>query len=102
ELYRLRPPLRRSVLALVGGVMIMLFVAVRLINRYGDPQPWQTQPSASLTVLSFLNCAKYPPSLDYVLMTLGPAVLSLSLLDGVRVSARNFVLVFGRVPMFYY
>jgi uncharacterized membrane protein len=98
----MKPPQRQSLLALIGGGMIMLFVALRLINRYGDPFPWEPQQSSLMTFLSFINTWKYPPSLDFILMTLGPAILVLSFLDRVRVSPRNFVVVFGRVPMFYY
>jgi uncharacterized membrane protein len=98
----LKPAMRQSMLALIGGGMIMLFVALRLVNRYGDPFPWETQKDATFTFMSFLNTTKYPPSLDFVLMTLGPAILILSLLDRVKVSPNNFVVVFGRVPFFYY
>jgi len=86
----------------IGLVCCALFVVLRLVNRYGDPSPWSTQPSALFSVFSFLNCQKYPASLDYLLMTLGPALVLLSLLpDTARGLWKPFV-VFGRVPMFYY
>jgi uncharacterized membrane protein len=98
----MQPKRRQSLFALIGGGMIMLFVALRLVNRYGDPFPWEPQKDATFTFMSFINCWKYPPSLDFILMTMGPAILILSLLDRVRVSQNNFVIVFGRVPFFYY
>ncbi len=79
-----------------------LFVLLRLSNRYGDPQPWSSHSSALFTLFSFVNCEKYPPSLDYLLMTLGPALVLLSFLpDTARGILKPFV-VFGRVPLFYY
>ncbi len=101
-LFSLESGRRRRVLAFLGGGMTALFVAVRAFNRYGDPSPWSTQKDGLFTLLSFINCTKYPPSLDYLLMTLGPAILVLAALDRIQVSRRNPFLVFGRVPMFYY
>jgi uncharacterized membrane protein len=86
----------------IGLGCCALFVLLRLVNRYGDPAPWESQPSALFTLFSFVNCEKYPPSLDYLLMTLGPALTLLSLLpDSARGIAKPLV-VFGRVPLFYY
>ena len=93
---------RRQLFVQIGGSMIVLFVVIRIINHYGDPSPWAPQRNALYTFMSFVNVTKYPPSLDFILMTLGPAILSLALLDRASVSRRNFVVVFGRVPMFYY
>jgi uncharacterized membrane protein len=96
---------RRRVLLSIGGAAVALFVLLRALNLYGDPQPWSAQPrGAWYTFLSFLNTQKYPPSLLFLLMTLGPAVVALALFDRAREPAawaRPFV-VFGRVPMFYY
>jgi uncharacterized membrane protein len=102
DLLALEPARRRRTLAWLGGAMVTLFVALRVIDGYGDPSPWAVQRSALFSLMSFLNCTKYPPSLDYLLMTLGPAILALALLDGARPSRRNPVVVFGRVPLFYY
>jgi hypothetical protein len=52
--------------------------------------------------LSFFNCQKYPPSLDYLLITLGPTLLALAALDGARLPPGHLLVVFGRVPLFYY
>lgn len=86
----------------IGLGACALFVLLRLVNRYGDPEPWSSHSSALFTLFSFVNCEKYPPSLDYLLMTLGPALLLLSFLpDTARGLLKPFV-VFGRVPLFYY
>jgi hypothetical protein len=66
--------------------------------------PWKLQPSPALTVMAFFNTLKYPPSLDYLLMTLGPALIILACLDGVKAERGlgRILLVFGRAPLFYY
>jgi uncharacterized membrane protein len=78
------------------------FIILRGVNIYGDPVPWTTQKSASFTVLSFLNTNKYPPSLLFLLMTLGPALLFLWAIDGRTPRFLRPALTFGRVPMFYF
>jgi uncharacterized membrane protein len=93
---------RRALLLRLGGAITVAFVMVRAINLYGDPRPWAVQKSALFTMMSFLNCSKYPPSLDFLLMTLGPAILVLGLIEHVRLSRANPLLVFGRVPLFYF
>ena len=75
---------------------------VRAINSYGDPAPWSQQPSAISSVLSFLNTTKYPPSLAFLLMTLGPALLILGIFEGLAFQRKNPLIVFGRVPLFYF
>ena len=107
----LRPDRRKWILTL-GISMTALFFLLRGFNLYGNSSsgvpfsvgPWSPQPTLSLTVISFLNTEKYPPSLDYLLMTLGPALILLALLDGVKAERGlgRFLVVFGRVPMFYY
>jgi len=100
--FQLSEDRRRRLLVHLGLALTAAFFVVRLINIYGDPQPWEQQRTLTLTVMSFFRASKYPPSLVYLLMTLGPAILFLGLIDGVRVSANNAFRVFGRVPMFYY
>jgi len=82
--------------------MTLAFVLLRYSNLYGDRKPWSPQPGAWLTIMSFLDCHKYPPSLCYLLMTLGPALVLLALLDRPTPSLLKPILVFGRVPLFYY
>ena len=93
---------RRKWLFLLGAALTALFLLLRAINVYGDPDRWALQKNALFTLFSFLNCHKYPPSLLYLLMTLGPALLVLALLDRATPRSLGPVLVFGRVPLFYY
>jgi uncharacterized membrane protein len=102
RVYRLPTERRGAVLLRLGLVMIAAFLALRGLNGYGDPRPWSTQRDALMTVMSFLNTTKYPASLDFLLMTLGPALVFLAWADRFRPGARNPFLVFGRVPLFYY
>jgi uncharacterized membrane protein len=104
---------RRRWLLLVGGIATWLFVFIRAVDKYGEPLHWARQKNLVFTVLSFINTTKYPPSLDYLLMTLGPAILLLAFLEPGRnaviaasrsasAAVRNFFITFGRVPLFYY
>jgi hypothetical protein len=83
------------------GVTIA-FVILRGINVYGDPGRWSAQKSAVFTVLSFLNTNKYPPSLLFLLMTLGPVLLFLRAVDDRTPRVLRPALVVGKVPMFYF
>ncbi len=96
------PEKRRSLLLRVGITAIVLFLVLRYFNLYGDPSPWSAQKNTLYTLLSFLNVTKYPASLQYALITLGPVLIALSLLEKVRVSTAHPLVVFGRVPLFYY
>lgn len=101
--YRWPPAKRQRALLWAGTLCVLAFVAVRLLDGYGDPRPWTPQQSPLYTVLSFLNVNKYPPSLDYVLMTLGPALLALAWFERLRPTALSRAMItFGRVPMFFY
>lgn len=93
---------RRKFLLRLGLALIAAFVVIRMINRYGDPNPWETQHSPILTVLSFLNTSKYPPSLLFLLMTLGPGMIFLWAMESGTPRWLRPVLIFGKVPMFYY
>jgi uncharacterized membrane protein len=97
------PPERRKAFLLrLGLSLTAAFIVIRGINIYGDPSLWTTQKSAAFTVLSFLNTTKYPPSLLYLLMTLGPAMLLLWAVDGRTPQVLKPALTVGKVPMFYY
>lgn len=93
---------RRSFLLRMGIAASAAFVVLRAIDLYGDPSRWSTQKTALFTMLSFLNTSKYPPSLLFLLMTLGPAMLLLRAFDGGTPRFLEPALVFGRVPLFYY
>jgi uncharacterized membrane protein len=93
---------RRSFLLRVALALIAVFVVLRVINFYGDPVRWSPQKSAALTLVSFLNTTKYPPSLLFLLMTLGPAMLILWAVDPATPGWLRPAVIFGRVPMFYY
>ena len=93
---------RRRWLARAGLAMTAAFVALRLPNVYGDPSPWNAQATLGKTGLSFLNATKYPPSLLFLLMTLGPALALLATLPRTTPRALAPVLTFGRVPLFYF
>lgn len=93
---------RRELLNLLGISFIMLFLIIRGVNIYGDPQSWVRYDTLLQTTMSFMNPAKYPPSLSYLLMTLGPALILLANTESFRGKASNFFQTFGRVPFFYY
>jgi uncharacterized membrane protein len=107
----LRPD-RRKLTLMLGFSATALFFLLRGFNLYGNGVagypfsvgPWSVQPTPTLTVISFFNTLKYPPSLHYLLMTLGPALILLGLLDGVKAERglARVLVVYGRVPMFYY
>jgi len=102
RIYRLPADRRSRVLVRLGLTLTVAFIALRFLNAYGDPSRWLSQPTMLLTVLSFLNTTKYPPSLLFLLMTLGPAIALLGWLDRARPGERNPFVVFGRVPLFYF
>jgi uncharacterized membrane protein len=102
EVYDREPARRRRTLLICGISGIVLFVALRAINMYGNPIPWRPQRTPALTVASFLNVLKYPPSLDFLLMTLGPALVALALTERARGRFAEWLAVYGRVPLFFY
>jgi len=93
---------RDRVLTRLGLASIALFLALRYANVYGDPAPWSPQASPVMTALSFLNVTKYPPSLLYALVTLGPALLLLPRMERFDGATGEVLAVFGRAPMFFY
>ena len=102
DVFTWEPARRRRFLITCGAAAVALFIALRAFNAYGQPEPWTTQRSFWLTVSSFLNVRKYPPSLQFLLMTLGPAMVALALVEGARGRVAQWLSVYGRVPMFFY
>jgi uncharacterized membrane protein len=105
QLYRFDVARRRRWLLAIGATATALFFAMRAINLYGDPSRWSSQKNFLFTILSFLNTTKYPPSLLFLLMTLGPAMLALVLFESeinFRGALQKALVTFGRVPLFFY
>jgi len=99
-----QPKARRDAIVLRAGAALTAgFLLLRAIVGYGDPNPWQMQPAGiTATVMDFLNTTKYPPSLDYLLMTLGPAAILCSFADRLTGAIKDVLLMFGRVPFAFY
>jgi len=93
---------RRKILLVTGTGMIILFIILRWINMYGNPSPWEAQQNSLRTFFSFMNVNKYPPSLQFVCITIGPALLVLALVENIQNRFTAFVQVYGRVPLFYF
>ncbi len=102
RVYRLPDDRRQRVLIITGLALTAAFVVIRFVNVYGDPQPWTAQSQPGFTLLSFLRTTKYPPSLLFLLMTLGPAIAWLGVVDRVKFAVANPLIVFGRTPQFYF
>lgn len=102
QIFLLEPQARQRIMLRLGLALTVAFLVLRAINRYGDPAPWSHQKPAIFTVLSFLNCTKYPGSLNFLLMTLGPSLLVLAYFDRRTFKFANPLIIFGRVPMFYF
>ena len=102
QLYSWTADRRKAFLLRLGIALTAAFIVLRAINIYGDPVRWTTQKSTVFTVLSFLNTNKYPPSLLFLLMTLGPAMLFLWAVDGRTPQFLRPALIVGKVPMFYF
>jgi uncharacterized membrane protein len=86
----------------LGAAITAGFILLRATNLYGDPAPWTAQDGVLATVLSFINCEKYPPSLLYLAMTLGPALMLAAAFETARGPVAGWITTFGRVPLFYY
>jgi uncharacterized membrane protein len=93
---------RRMWLLRIGLGLFLMFVALRITNRYGDPMPWSAQKNTLFTLLSFVNVEKYPPSLLFLLLTLGPALIALGLLDRPLGLWARPIATFGQAPLFFY
>lgn len=93
---------RRKILARIGIAVMLVFIVVRFINVYGDPFVWSVQRNGLYTFLSFIKVHKYPPSLMYMCMTIGPAFLFLALIEKVQNSFTNVFRTYGRTAFFYY
>ncbi|HEY3350421.1 MAG TPA: heparan-alpha-glucosaminide N-acetyltransferase domain-containing protein [Thermoanaerobaculia bacterium] len=93
---------RRRVVLALGFAATVAFVVLRLANAYGDARAWAPQRSAAMTLAAFLNCEKYPPSLCFLLMTLGPVLMVFAWCDRTPGPAGRALSVYGRVPMFFY
>ena len=96
------PAFRKKTLLITGLISIFLFITIRFINLYGDMHLWEAQNSTIFTLLDFINTSKYPPSLLYILMTMGPALILLSFLEKSSNSFSKRIIVFGKVAFFYY
>ena len=96
------PEQRRQWLLRIGIAATLFFVLLRAFNGYGEPREWDVQTSPLFTLLSFLNTTKYPPSLHFLLMTMGPALVFLALIERIGNRLPKPVIVFGRVPFFFY
>jgi uncharacterized membrane protein len=99
---QLAPPARQRSLIALGAVVTLGFVALRAANLYADPAPWTAQATPLATLLSFINCEKYPPSLLFLMMTLGPALMLLGAFEHARGRLAGWLAIFGQVPFFFY
>jgi uncharacterized membrane protein len=102
KVFEIDPARRRVLLARGGAVCLLLFLLLRALNGYGDPNGWSSQASPGFTLLSFIDTNKYPPSLLYLLSTLGIASLLLAAFESMPGKFTNVLQTFGRVPLFFY
>lgn len=96
------PAKRKKLFNIIGTTAIIFFVILRTINLYGNLLPWKDYGNVKQTIFSFFNLTKYPPSLSFLLITLGAALLFLANTEKLKGSVVNFFCVFGRVPFFFY
>jgi uncharacterized membrane protein len=96
------PALRRRRLVTLGLTSLAAFLALRGLDGYGDPHPWQVGKDGVATALSFINLTKYPPSADFLLATLGPGLLLLALFERLPERRLRWLTVFGGAPLFFY
>jgi len=103
----LEPARRKQICLLIGLGGVALFLLLRGFNLYGDPRPWHRSVISNNgapmpALLSFLNCTKYPASLNFLLMTLGPIIAVMPFLESARGALSRVIAMFGRVPFFFY
>jgi uncharacterized membrane protein len=101
-LFQLEPQRRQQWLLRLGVAALVVFTVLRFVNLYGDPDPWSAQSTALRTLLAFVNVHKYPPSLSYLLLTLGTACLLLLAFESAQGRVVQILRTFGRVPLFFY
>jgi len=103
RIFELAKDRRDSLLLWAGVATTAGFVLIRAIDHYGDPNPWRVHPGAlTATIISFLNTTKYPPSLLYLMMTLGPSAVLCSQADRITGGVKNILVMYGRVPFAFY
>jgi len=101
-IYKLEEAARKKLMIQIGLGAVAAFFVIRGFNIYGDPGPWSVQENFMLSVISFFNTEKYPPSLLYLLMTLGPSMFILAYTEKLSGKLSQIVSIFGKVPFFYY
>jgi uncharacterized membrane protein len=102
-LFELPEKQRRERLVWIGLGLTVAFLLIRTVNVYGDPSPWNSEASGTAaSIMSFLGTTKYPPSLLYVLMTLGPAAIACAFVDRVYAPIKNALMTLGRAPLAFY
>jgi uncharacterized membrane protein len=102
KFFELAPEKRSRLFMKIGLAALLLFIAVRCINIYGDPLPWSTQKNAVFTFLSFINVTKYPPSLLFCLITLSVMFFMLAFTERPKNKLLQIAAVYGKVPLFYF
>ena len=101
-LFRRDAAARARMLRWIGAGFVAAFLALRLVHGYGDPNGWVAYPTGVQTLGDILDTTKYPPSFHYTLMTLGPVLLLLPAMEGLRGPVARVLLTYGRVPLFFY
>jgi uncharacterized membrane protein len=103
SLFELPPRTRDERLLRIGMGLVLAFILIRAVNVYGDPHPWDANHgSVTASVMSFLATTKYPPSLLYLLMTLGPAAIACAHAERLRGPIRDALVTLGRAPLAFY
>ncbi|MGK2864957.1 MAG: DUF1624 domain-containing protein [Chitinophagaceae bacterium] len=96
------PEQRRKIFISIGSLLIVIFIALRSMNIYGDPYPWMVQKNGFFTFLSFINVHKYPPSLLFLCITIGPAFFLLAFFEKIKNAFTGIIRIYGRAAFFYY